>query len=142
MQEKSQQAQYTTTSSTSMAHLWWSGSRRCSVESRYSKPTTHLSSTYTSEPPVALRVQGLMNFLASAAAAEKEENGWLNLVKAAIEKQAVDYWISWSAYTQTLIMRSFHLQQSMPLCLCSPKAFIRQPCYVTPWISPKKQSSA
>ena len=34
----------------------------------------------------------------ATAAAEKEEAGWLNFVKAAIEKQAVDNWISWSAY--------------------------------------------
>ena len=90
MQGKSQQAQYTTTSSTSMAHSWWPGSRSCRVESRSSKPKTHLPST------VALRtknfnvpvVQGpirLTNFLATAAAAEKEEDGWLNLVKAAIK---------------------------------------------------------
>ena len=38
---------------------------------------------------------------------------------------------------QTPIMRRFHLQQSMPFCLCSPRAPIRQPCYVTP----KQQSS-
>ena len=77
-------------------------------QDRSSKSTAHLPSTYTSAPPVALRtknfnvpvVQGpvrLMNFLATAAA-EKEEDEWLNLVKAAIEKQAVDNWISWSAY--------------------------------------------
>ena len=82
----------------------WPGSRSCRVESRFSKSTTHLPSTYTSAPPVALRaknfnvpvVQGpirLTNFLATAAAAEKEEDSWLNLVKAAIEKQAVDNWI-------------------------------------------------
>ena len=114
MQGKSQQAQYTKTSSTFIPHSWWPGSRSCRVESRSSKPTTHLPSTYTSVPPVALRannfivpvVQGpirLTNFLATAAAtaaaaAAKEEDGWLNLVKAAIEKQAVDNWISWSVY--------------------------------------------
>ena len=60
---------------------------------RSSKSTAHLPSIYTSVPQVALRtknfnvyvVQGpvrLTNFLASDAAAEKEEDGWLNLVKA------------------------------------------------------------
>ena len=94
--------------SASMAHEW-PGSRSCRVESRSSKSTAHLPSTYTSAPPVALRennfnvpvVQGpirLTNFLATAAAAEKEEDGWLNLVKAAIEKQAVDNWILWPVY--------------------------------------------
>ena len=73
--------------STSMAHSWWPGSRSCRVESRSSKPTTHLPSTYTRVAPVALRaknfnvpmVQGpirLTNILATAA--EKEEDGWLN----------------------------------------------------------------
>ena len=72
---------------------------------RSSKATAHLPSTYPSVPPVALNnvsvVQGpvrLTNFLTTAAAAEKEEDEWLNLVKAAIEKQAVDNWISWLAY--------------------------------------------
>ena len=80
-----------------MAHSWWPEWRSCRVESRSSKPTTHLPSTYTSVPPVALRVKSfvvpvlqgpirLTNFLATAAAAaEKEEDGWLNLVKAAIQ---------------------------------------------------------
>ena len=96
MQGKSEQAQYTTTSSTSIAHSWWPGSRSCRVESRSSKQTTYLPSPYTTVPPVALRaknfivpvVQGpirLTNFLATAAAAEKEEDSWLNLVKAAIQ---------------------------------------------------------
>ena len=77
-------------------------------QDRFAKSAAHLPSTYTSVPPVALRtknfnvpvVQGpvrLKNFLATAAA-EKEEDEWLNLVKAAIEKWAVDNWISWSAY--------------------------------------------
>ena len=77
-------------------------------QDRSSKSRVHLPSTYTSVRPVALRtknfnvpvVQGpvrLTNFLATAAA-EKEEGWWINLVKAAIEKQAVDNWISWSAY--------------------------------------------
>ena len=43
--------------STSMVHSWWPGSRSCRVESRSSKPTTHLPSTYTSVPPVALRAK-------------------------------------------------------------------------------------
>ena len=63
-------------------------------QDRSSKSTAHLPPIYTSVPPVALRtknfnvhvpvVQGpvrLTNFLATAAA-EKEEDGWLNLVKA------------------------------------------------------------
>ena len=77
-----------------MAHSWWPGSQSCKVESRSSKPTTHLPSTYTSAPPVALRAKNfnvpvvrgpirLTNFLATAAA-EKRDDGWLNLVKAAI----------------------------------------------------------
>ena len=63
-------------------------------QDRSSKSTAHLPSTNTSVPQVALRtnnfhvyvVQGpvrLTNFLATAAA-EKEEDGWFNLVKAAI----------------------------------------------------------
>ena len=65
-------------------------------QDRSSKSTAQLPSTYTSVAQVALRaknfnvyvVQGpvrLTNFFASAAAAaEKEEDGWLNLVKADI----------------------------------------------------------
>ena len=62
---------------------------------RSSKSTPHLPSTYTNVPQVAPRtnnfniyvVKGpvrLTNFLASAAAAEKENDGCLNLVKADI----------------------------------------------------------
>ena len=66
-------------------------------------------------------VQGrvkLTNFLATAAAAEKEGEEWLNLAKAAIEKQAVDNWISWSAYlanTCHTIIPSPEIHASLPL---------------------------
>ena len=69
-------------------------------QDRSSKSTAHLPSAYTSVPPAALRTRNFnvpvvkgpvrpTNFLATAAP-EKEEYRWLNMVKAAIEKQAVD----------------------------------------------------
>ena len=119
-------------------------------QDRSSKSTAHLPSTYTSVPPVALRtknfnvlvVQGpvrLTNFLATAAA-EKKEDGWLNLVKAAIKKQAVDKWISWSVYHANAyhaIIQPPEIHTLLPLFTESPHSTVM----LRPWISPKQQFS-
>lgn len=77
-------------------------------QDRPSKSIAHLPSAYTSVPPAALKTKNFTapavhgpvkptNFLAAAVATE-EEYGWLRSVKAALEKQTVEDWISWSAY--------------------------------------------
>ena len=63
-------------------------------QDRSLKSTVHLPSS----TQVTLRTKNFNVYEVQGTAAEKERDGWLYLLKASIEKQAVDNWISCSAF--------------------------------------------